>query len=173
MRRDRPAVVLECRVKADTPEKAGTFGSEVIKRVLDLMTLRRGAAARLIGGVVGQQTEPGRYDVRTLWIKHSGYTGNLMGGIISGEDVHGLQASWSGLQANPQAQLWASLYADAVRDTRWDYQFFRCFNLLEAIADEADNRMPRLLMQRVIHGRFPAETAITPPSRHRVRSTNS
>ena len=26
-----------------------------------------------------------------MWIEHSGYTGNLVGGIISGEDVHGLQ----------------------------------------------------------------------------------
>ncbi|OMC07296.1 hypothetical protein A5734_03665 [Mycolicibacterium fortuitum] len=40
------------------------------------------------------------------------------------------------MQANLQAQLWVSLYADAVRDPRWDYQFFRCFSLLEAIADE-------------------------------------
>ncbi|MEB4210967.1 hypothetical protein [Mycobacterium sp. 94-17] len=59
-----------------------------------------------------------------------------MGGVISGENVHALQSLWSDLQANPRAQLWASLYADAVRDARWDYQFFRCFNLLEAIADE-------------------------------------
>ena len=132
--------------------------------MLDLMTLLRGAAARLIGGVVGQQAEPGRYDAHDLWIEHSGYTGNLMGGIISGEDVHGLQGLWSDLRANPRAQLWASLYADAVRDTRWDYQFFRCFNLLEAIADEVVRPNAPLPMQRVIHGRFPAETAITPPS---------
>ena len=33
------------------------------------------------------------------------------------------------------AQFWASLYADAVRDPRWDYRFFRCFSILETIAD--------------------------------------
>jgi hypothetical protein len=65
-----------------------------------------------------------------VWIEHSGYSGNLIGGVIAGEDVHQLQTSWSGLQANPRAQLWVSLYADAVRDPRWDYQSFRCFNLL-------------------------------------------
>jgi hypothetical protein len=135
MRRDRPAVLIECRVKAETAEAARTFSSEVIKGMLALMTLLRGAAARLIGGVVGEQAAAGHYDVRGIWIEHSGYTGNLMGGIISGEDVHGLQRLWSDLQANPRAQLWASLYADAVRDPRWDYQFFRCFSLLETIAD--------------------------------------
>jgi hypothetical protein len=136
MRQDRPAVVIECRVQAESPDAAKEFSSEAIKRMLDLMTLRRRAAARLIGGVVGHQTDSDHYDVRGIWIEHSGYTGNWMGGIISGEDIHGLQASWSGLQVNPRAQLWASLYADAVRDTRWDYQFFRCFTLLETIAED-------------------------------------
>ena len=70
-----------------------------------------------------------------MWIEHTGYHGNLLGGVIAGEDVHQLQESWNGLQANPRAQLWVSLYADAVREPRWDYKFFRCFNLLEAIAD--------------------------------------
>ena len=100
MRRDRPAVLIECRVKAETAETAGTFGGEQIKRMLDLMTLRRGASARLIGGVVGQQTDSGHYEARGIWIEHSGYTGNLVGGIISGEDIHGLQDSWNDLQAN-------------------------------------------------------------------------
>lgn len=71
MRQDRPAVLIECRVKAETAEVARTFSSEVIKRMLDLMTLRRGAAARLIGGVVGQQAEAGHYDARGIWIEHS------------------------------------------------------------------------------------------------------
>jgi hypothetical protein len=79
MRSDKPAVVIECRVKAETPDAAQIFSSEVIKRMLALMTLRRGAAARLIAGVVGQQTDSGNYDVGTVWIEHSGYFGNLVG----------------------------------------------------------------------------------------------
>jgi hypothetical protein len=136
LRWDRPAVLVECLVKAESPEAAATFSAEVIRRMLDLKTLRRGAAARLIAGVVGQKTGLDSYGVGHVWFEHSGYLGNLVGGPISGEDIHGLQREWTGLQANPRAQLWASLYADAVRDTRWDYQFFRCFTLLEAIADE-------------------------------------
>jgi hypothetical protein len=135
MQRDRPAVLIDCYVKAETPASAGAFSREMIKQLLDMITLRRGAAARLIAGVVARQNESGRYQVQDVWIEHSGYSENLLGGFLAGEDVHALQASWSGLQANPRAQLWVSLYADAVRDPRWDYQLFRCFNLLEAIAD--------------------------------------
>ncbi len=168
----RPAVLIECHVRADTATDAKTFGSEVIKRLLDMMTLRRDAAARLIAGIVASPNESGRLEIREVWIEHTGYHGNLLGGVIAGEDVHQLQESWNGLQANPRAQLWVSLYADAVRDPRWDYQFFRCFNLLEAIADtavqpgvvimdEAGNPRP---FRRDKSGSYTT-------SRHRARST--
>ena len=136
MRSNRPAVLIECHVQAETPDAAATYSREVIKQMLDMMTLRRGAAANLIAGVVTNQNEFGRNQIRDAWIEHSGYGENLLGGFLAGEDVHALQSSWSGLQANPRAQLWVSLYADAVRDPRWEYQFFRCFSLLEAIADD-------------------------------------
>jgi hypothetical protein len=135
MQSARPAVLIDCYVKADTAEQARTFGREAIQRLLDLMTLRRGAAARLIAGIVTGSDDPGRCAIRDIWIEHTGYHGNLLGGVIAGEDVHQLQNSWAALQANTRAQFWISLYADAVRDSRWDYQFFRCFSLLEAIAD--------------------------------------
>ncbi|AKC37993.1 Uncharacterised protein [Mycolicibacterium phlei] len=135
MQSNRPAVLIKCHVQAENPDAASTHGREVIKELLDMMTLERGAAANLIAGVIASRNEHGRYALHGAWIEHSGYGENLIGGVISGEDVHALQESWSGLQANSRAQLWVSLYADAVRDPRWEYRFFRCFNLLEAIAD--------------------------------------
>ncbi|OBA64694.1 hypothetical protein A5647_24780 [Mycobacterium sp. 1100029.7] len=137
MQSNRPAVLIECHVQADNPSSAKTYCREVVKQLLDMMTLRRGAAANLIAGVVTSRNELGRHQLLDAWIEHSGYRENLLGGFLAGEGVHGLQTSWSGLQANPRAQLWVSLYADAIRDPRWDYQFFRCFNLLEAMADTA------------------------------------
>lgn len=136
MRDDRPAVRVECRIRAVDSQAAVAFGRPVIKQLLDMMTLRRGAAARLIAGVVlGPGRSPGRKELQDAWIEHSGYNENLLGGNLSGEDMHALQKLWSGLQSNQRAQLWVSLYADAVRDPRWDYQIFRYFSLLEAIAD--------------------------------------
>lgn len=136
MQSNRPAVLVECRVRAEDAEIATSFSREKIKRLLDMMTLSRGAAATLIAGVTIVHTGQGKQQLHGAWIEHGGYTENLLGGLLAGEDVHALQKLWTGMQANPQAQLWVSLYADAVRDPRWDYQFFRCFSLLEAIADE-------------------------------------
>jgi hypothetical protein len=138
MQRDRPAVVLECRrVLAGSGEQAGQFGRELMHRMLDLMTLRRGAAPRMMAGVVGEATNPpGSYEYRASWIEHSGYTGNLLGGPLSGEDIPSLVQYWDGLDRDPRTQLWLSLYSDALADMRWDYRLFRCFNLLEGIAIE-------------------------------------
>ena len=136
MQANRPAVLIECHVQAENEDAATTFIREKIKRMLDMITLSRGAAATLIAGVVMRKDAQGEQQLHGVWIERGGYTENLLGGLLSGEDVHALQKSWTGMQANPQAQLWVSLYADAVRDPRWDYQFFRCFSLLEAIADE-------------------------------------
>jgi hypothetical protein len=136
MQANRPAVLIECRVLAENEDVATTFTREKIKRLLDMMTLSRGAAATLIAGVTIGDAGGGRQELHSAWVEQGGYRENLLGGLLSGEDVYALQKSWTGLMENPQAQLWVSLYADAVRDPRWDYQFFRCFSLLEAIADE-------------------------------------
>jgi hypothetical protein len=136
MQANRPAVLIECRVQAENDKIATSFSREKIKRLLDMMTLSRGAAATLIAGVTIAHTGQGKQQLHGAWIEHGSYTENLLGGMLAGEDVHALQKSWTHLQANPQIQLWVSLYADAVRDPRWDYQLFRCFSLLEAIADE-------------------------------------
>ncbi|MBU8820944.1 hypothetical protein KL864_34355 [Mycolicibacterium goodii] len=136
MQSNRPAVLIECHVQAESVDTARCFSREKIKRLLDMMTLSRGAAATLIAGVAITHTGQGKQQLHGAWIERGGYTENLLGGPLAGEDAHGLQKRWAGMQANPRAQLWVSLYADAVRDPRWDYQFFRCFSLLEAIADE-------------------------------------
>jgi hypothetical protein len=143
----------------------------VIKRLPDMMTLRRDAAARLIAGIVASPNESGRLEIREVWIEHTGYHGNLLGGVIAGEDVHQLQESWNGLQANPRAQLWVSLYADAVRDARWDYKFFRCFNLLEAIADTVVQPNVVIPTKRATLGRCRGETGASQPGVRRARFT--
>lgn len=131
----RPAVQIECFVKAENADAAREFGSDEIRLLLDMMTLRRGAAARLIAGIMLLTNGQNDYQYQGAWIDHNEYSENLLGGVLAGENMHALQDAWSGLNINPRAQLWVSLYADAVRDPRWEYRLFRCFNLLEAIAD--------------------------------------
>ena len=105
MQSNRPAVLIECRVQAENVDIATSFSREKINRLLDMMTLSRGAAATLIAGVTIAHTGQGQQQLHGAWIEHGGYTENLLGGLLSGEDVHALQKSWTGMQANLQAQL--------------------------------------------------------------------
>lgn len=59
MQSNRPAVLIECRVRAENEEIATSFSREKIKRLLDMMTLSRGAAATLIAGVTIVHTGQG------------------------------------------------------------------------------------------------------------------
>jgi hypothetical protein len=63
--------------------------------MLDMMTLSRAAAATLIAGVVMGNDAQGEQQLYGVWIEQGGYTENLVGGLLSGEDVHALQKSWA------------------------------------------------------------------------------
>lgn len=134
MRRARPTVWIECpRVRAANAESAVAFGVEAIQQMLNLMAISRDTAPRLVAVVVGQHVGGGRKEIVGFRIEDGIYRGNLAGGILAGEDQCDLLARWSSLQSNTRAQLWVSLYKDAVRENRWDYKLFRCYGLLEAL----------------------------------------
>lgn len=137
IRRQRPAAILEAKqVVADTADAAMAEARRAALLLLDLAALRRGAAPRLLAGYVGQVGADGATGVAKFWVEGSGYTGNLLGGFISGEDPTSLLQQWHGAERDARARLWMSLYGDALAEERWDYQIFRCFNLLEGIAAE-------------------------------------
>lgn len=137
MRSRRPAVVLLIEnLHADDGESAHKYARDEAIKLLDLLALRRGTSPRILGGAVGKRNENGAPSNPGFWIEGSGYTGNLLGGFISGEDQHSLQSQWDSIQGDPRIELWLALYADANGDDRWDYRLFRCFNLLEGIAAE-------------------------------------
>jgi hypothetical protein len=136
-RQRRPAAVIHVpKVHADTPHGA----IEEVRRsglaLLDLVALRRSASPRLLAGILGQEGADKTTRFVTFWVEGAGYTGNLLGGFVSGEDPTSLLNQWHGLIADDRTRLWLSLYSDGVADERWDYRIFRCFNLLEGIANE-------------------------------------
>ena len=134
--RNPAAIVHASAIKARSPEEAQAHVAESTHQLLDITALRRGARPRLLGGVLLTKDATGRMTGVRMWVESRGYTGNLLGGFVSGEDPHGLIDIWGGTRANPRTQLWLSMYADALADARSDYRFFRTFNLLEAIASE-------------------------------------
>jgi hypothetical protein len=129
------AIVHAASVVAVDGPSAMTLARDEVEMLLDLIALRRRAAPRLIAGVVGTRSG-GQLTVVGSWSEGPGYTGELLGGFISGEDPYSLLDQWTGFAVEPRARLWLSLFADALADQRWDYRIFRLFNLLEGIAKE-------------------------------------
>ena len=137
MRRRRPAVAIHApTIRASGVAEAIATVRRQLLMLLDIVSIRRGATPRLLGGMLGTPDNDGMVQVLDFWVEGAGYTGNLIGGFVSGEDQHSLLSTWNGVIGNPRAQLWLSLYSDAIADERWDYRLFRCVNLLEGIATE-------------------------------------
>ncbi|MFJ4874602.1 hypothetical protein ACIP93_05250 [Streptomyces sp. NPDC088745] len=139
MRNRRPAVVLHMpSVQAPDAGTAAMASRKAAHQLLDLLALNRGSRGRIIGGVIGTPTSApsGGMKFSGSWIEGGGYQGNLLGGFIAGEDPHSLLSQWDAVSQDPRLRLWLSLYSDAIMDERWEYQLFRCFNLLEGIGKE-------------------------------------
>lgn len=137
IRQKRPSAILEIKqLVADTVDAAIAEARRAALLLLDLAALRRGAPPRLLAGYIGQPHADGSTAISDFWVEGSGYTGNLMGGFLSGESPHSLLQQWHGAESEARTRLWMSLYRDALADERWDYRIFRCFNLLEGVAGE-------------------------------------
>lgn len=132
-RRRRPTLVIHAdNLHATGPEEAAQVAVEAAADLLALLALRRDAAPTLLAGVIeSTDTDPAEH---VVWMGVQPYAGNLLGGFLSGESQAGLVALYEGLAADPRARLWLSLHRDALADARWDFRFFRQFNLLEAMA---------------------------------------
>lgn len=96
MQKDRPVVIVEMhQVRASSWQEAGDFGVKTVRRLLTLLSMRRHSSARLIAGVVGRPLADGSIEYLGSATLGTGYTGNLIGGFASGEDIHSLQAGAS------------------------------------------------------------------------------
>ncbi|WP_371671941.1 hypothetical protein OG985_32585 [Streptomyces sp. NBC_00289] len=135
--RRRPVVVaVAASVKAGSGGSAIQYVRDRVQSFLHLMSLLRGAEPQLISAVAEIRDPLGEWKPELAWIDGAPYGGNLIGGFISGEDQHSILASWDAIEADEKIQLWISLYSDSLREQRWDFKWFRLFNLLESIGLE-------------------------------------
>jgi hypothetical protein len=130
------AIALLPSVAASTFEQAVDFAIAQTQQVFDIIGLNRRAAPRLIAAAVGIRQPSGTVTTVSGKSLLPGYSGNLIGGAFSGEDPHHLQKQWMSTLNDPRVSLWLRLHNEGSSDSRWDYQVFRAFNLLEGIAQE-------------------------------------
>lgn len=134
---DRPlAIVLIPKLRSPNEAETIQEAAQLARRVLDVIGLNRGDSPALLAAAVGLHQADGTVAVQAATTLDRRYSGNLIGGMISGESVTGLNNQWRHAQGDPRVFLWLRLFNEALADPRWDYRVFRCFNLLEGVAKE-------------------------------------
>lgn len=130
--RRRPTVVLVAEdVRADSAPHAAETVSRSAADLLGLLALQRDAAPTIVAGMV--ESVEGHPPECSGWTGVPHYTGNLLGGFISGESQSALVQLYQGLQRDAVLRLWLTMHRDALAEERWDFRFFRHFNLLETM----------------------------------------
>jgi hypothetical protein len=135
--RRRPVVLsVASSVIAENGESALRYVREKVQSFLYLMSFLRGAEPQLISALVEVRDSSGNWITDIGWIDGAPYGGNLLGGFMGGEGQHAILASWDAIETDEKIKLWLSLFSDSTREQRWDFKWFRLFNLLEAISFE-------------------------------------
>lgn len=88
--------------------------------------------------VAVQMRDPttGGYTEARVYPEFEQYTGNMLGGFISGESQSLLLADDRAMRTDPFLGFVLHLYAEAQAEKDLDFAYFRYWNLLEAIASE-------------------------------------
>ena len=128
------AIAVVNNLVANDVDAARRAMQDVGNRVSSVVALHRKAAPRHVATVLWSRDDSGLSPV-SAWLEGPGYDGNLMTGLLSGEDNRLWDRHWRGLEQDPAAELWSSLYAAALREERWwDRQVFSLFSLIESMA---------------------------------------
>ena len=116
------AIVLP-EIWAPDFEDATKIVRDVQEKLTGILALNRQAAGRPVAIVLEQE---GRDETRFRVISGGQtYTGNLLGGSLSGEDQASLIRQYEGAGADPLVRLCCDLYAEALAESSVDAQFLR------------------------------------------------
>lgn len=156
--RRRPGLVFVANdLRASTLVEACGVFERTVSNLVALLSLQRDSSGIQVSAFV----EGIDVDEATVWIDTPIYQGNLIGGFISGESQHDIVRRSEALQGDPRLQLWLSLNRDALAESRWDFRFFRLFNLLEVIGRELygdDTAVVDFQLNRVMQNGQPVTT---------------
>jgi len=116
---------------APAPEAAALGARATIGRILDVLALHREATSRLIATAVARldgANEPAVFNESPT------YRGNLLGGVISGEDASALNDDLVATFRDPVLALWLGMSRDATSEPDPEFAVARWWNLIEAMA---------------------------------------
>ena len=117
-------------IKADTVESAGELMENEVRMLNNLLAVLRDGYPSIFGELlIDRKSSKWVYKIITPT-----YTGNLMGGFISGEDPRLIKKNMQDIKNDRRLQLYLSLYNEARKERRIEFVYFRLWNILETIA---------------------------------------
>ena len=129
--RDRPVVAFHFpRIIAGSPEEAAEFAGSLRDRLLDLLALHRGARGSPFAMLVRRAGS----EELAVFRESSNYTGNMLGGFLSGEDPSELVSHARAVASDSLVALFLSLYKDALKEGDADFAYFRYWTVLEVMS---------------------------------------
>ncbi len=130
---DLPLAVVQQTLPAASREEALLHARIGLDIVLGILALRRGAAGIPLVTVVQRRDEDGNREVEAITTLRRRYRGNLLGGVISGEDVDDLGELFVASQ-DPLVRLWLLERWNIAAERDRSYELHRWWNLVEGIA---------------------------------------
>jgi hypothetical protein len=163
--RERPIVLIRVpRLFATAHEHALWLVHRRRDRLLNLMALYRGSSGVPFATVVQKLVDAknGRYAGARIYPEGKPYTGDIVGGGVSGEDSRALFTHDRAAEADPLLRLCVSLYREARTETNPDFAYFRYWSLLEVLATErieAGSEVADFRGNPILVGGEPAKTS--------------
>lgn len=117
-------------IKSDNPEIAGEIMEKEVSILCDLLAVLRDGYPSIFGALLLDKNT-GKFYYKIL---HPTYKGNLMGGLVSGEDPRYIKKIMDNIKEDIKIQLYLSLYNEARKERRTEFIYFRLWNILEIIA---------------------------------------
>jgi hypothetical protein len=131
-RSGRPWTVLRLpSIWAESAEGAAALARAERDITLHILALNRGSSGIPIATAIRPQTQP----QEQIFYEIEGYTGNLIGGFISGESQHDLVYQEAAMRIDRVLALATKLYREARAERNPDSAYFRYWSLLEMLAD--------------------------------------
>ena len=137
--RARPWVVLVMDdVRAQSVQGAAKAAWEARDDTLHLLALNRGSSGRPIATAVHNPA----MGETTVFHEDDRYSGNLMGGFISGEDQDTLLMQSAAIQTDPGLALCTRLFREALAEKSRDAAYFRFWSTLETLSTKVIGTSP-------------------------------
>jgi hypothetical protein len=129
-----PYAYLLCpRVYAETHEGAASIVHELGRELIAVLALTRQASAQPVATIVERVRPDERVEGKLIY-HGGGYSGNLLGGFISGESQSEILKLTQGTRRDPLLQLCADLYREALAEPSADARFLRLWSILELLS---------------------------------------